>query len=915
MADIGRSLIQAQLTMGDPGPLYYVQHPGFGGHIAFADYADVTDPTNVKDPIFQYMSEGDIGWKTDCGVWNASTNSIQVPVMRVIPNPVGAVTLQPYLEQSLSTGNTQQNVDLTYFQALGSEADYWTDGWDGAYLPFHNWPLMVNLSSNDPYLPRTLQSLFDLPPQPVFAFGLWRAEPPEDMGDTSAGTMVYFSEGSDGGYVCEYGLHIPFDGEMVMYYKHGKLTDGNWRKMRVLKEGSINVRQYSQGSLRTTEKETTIVWVGWFGDKLCVSKDGFASLSAVYSTQLTDPFVYDGVHYPFGTSLMSFRSPVRFVHYGGQMGISWIPIRMAPRGIVQSPVHPLAFALEDMTTSSYLSIGPWAHLTDEPSDGALQNVIPNQYAAWVLDGQESRAAKRRYSNGLVSGHYGFDWKLQINGLTWAVDVPHHNWAGTDAKLAFPSRNPGVYYHDRACAVHRVDYWTDTELHRRTVTTANYEMEQFSGDLTTGASSASVAVDNEGGDGTMAGPFRGLHKYHAIRPVSSTPQWVNHLGEPVHPAPETIASPFQGYMYSPRSTLEGNVVATEFQFEDYITAAMGATIDGTLPPFDGWRVSTAIKWLLHYIGIGPDMYTGLTWVWDGTGWAWEELDFIEDTGERLSIGPAGKPFWKGEEGRPVVDLISEMCVYDWGAAFLCTKGTVLKGCPHCLVQRMPWGTSLGSGGYVGSHVSMGPASPGCRSWDVAWAALSGWGNGIRWRFLTSNRPHDFNRAGITSHRPFEHECSRIEVDSSETRSKHHNSVHVQGSSQLNPDDPPSVEATNWESVRGQTGTGSPSNPWGYYSLGFKQKLMLSYPWANRPDILQRIALINWMNMPWQFYANVTVPYDPLYRVGDVFTIHGSQAMHIGCDNQMFRIKGISHGGYEPTSRMNTVLKGVWIGVAP
>ena len=198
--------------------------------------------------------------------------------------------------------------------------------------------------------------------------------------------------------------------------------------------------------------------------------------------------------------------------------------------------------------------------------------------------------------------------------------------------------------------------------------------------------------------------------------------------------------------------------------------------------------------------------------------------------------------------------------------------------------------------------------------MAWAALAGWGNGVKWRFLTSNRPHDFSRAGITDHRPFEYDCSRIEVDASETKSKHYNSVHVKGSTQLNQDEPPSIEKTHWPSVRGQPEVGSASYPWGFFSLGYLKQLQLSYPWANRPDILQRVAAINWANMPWHFYANVTVPYDPFYRVGDVFTIHGSQAMHIGCDNQMFRIKGVSHGGYTPADRHNTMLKGVWIGGA-
>ena len=198
--------------------------------------------------------------------------------------------------------------------------------------------------------------------------------------------------------------------------------------------------------------------------------------------------------------------------------------------------------------------------------------------------------------------------------------------------------------------------------------------------------------------------------------------------------------------------------------------------------------------------------------------------------------------------------------------------------------------------------------------MAYAALSGWGNGVRWRFLTSNRPKDFSRAGITNHRPFEYDCSRIEVDAGEAKSRHYNSIHVKGSSQVNPNEPPSMEKTYWPSVRGQAGVGSAANPWGYYSLGSCKQLQLSYPWANRRDILYRVATVNWANMPWQFYANVTVPYDPLYRVGDVFTVHGSQAMHIGCDNQMFRVKGISHGGYDPTTKNNTVLKGVWIGAA-
>jgi hypothetical protein len=116
-------------------------------------------------------------------------------------------------------------------------------------------------------------------------------------------------------------------------------------------------------------------------------------------------------------------------------------------------------------------------------------------------------------------------------------------------------------------------------------------------------------------------------------------------------------------------------------------------DGRAPVFDGWTTRQVFQWVLDRCGV-PRVRQDL-----------------EDTGVRLSMGPAERPMWQVEHGRPWVDFLAEVARYDYNAGFFFDETeTFIKACRYCRRKRTADDVAQHSGWNA-------PACPRTPDWEL------------------------------------------------------------------------------------------------------------------------------------------------------------------------------------------------------
>jgi hypothetical protein len=939
-----RKQLVSTLDIFSPGPRYKVDYHGFGGYVGFADLEtdserglsdwSALDRLYIANDSFEGDTEGLAYGANFLAAGSCSPEELNdgiFPSLRVVPDPVNCVMLMPgvactgyhtdpypgYSTEDFTAG--YMNVDLNYFYPFGAHQDKWTDGADEQYFAWNNFPLIGNLSSADPGSPRALQSIFKLPAEPIFAFVLHRAQ----SNDYPVVTSVVFSAVDGAG---SYAYIMPEKGKPYMVYGNGTDPSGFTPLRRVSKGSGGSAGGSVDGILRAgssarEEMSATVIWIGFFGPYVAVSGDGFASISDCYWRTVGPPTVSS----PVGQLLPSAPSTVAFVHVGGQFAIAWLPLFTPDYGNVYSNVVDLPFALEDMETSDpYTHYRHWIScpMTTPVLNGAYQaesgmiriekggSVYPGAPStSRVPDGRGidfiSTLRRRTYTsfiqNASTGGGHGDDFPVHSLdpwgdlGVSRAYD--RYSLAGSGGFV-------GNYYHDQGVCLFRTDYWKNSVLTANTsrTYTRHYPLS-FSYDISKDANVADTRVDNvasESGDFSEA-PFADMQDGSVAREVQLSAIWYGGDGE----AAQTLGSipGFGGVMTEPSTSIDGAggrcKILTNIQMRDFHSMGLDVVADGTLPVFDGWYVKDSIEWLLDYMGIGNSLRTARVRTESGGSWSWGTSYSIEDLGTRLNIGPTDKPFWVIEEGRPVMDLVAEMCLYDHGAALICQGGTISKCCPHCMALRNPTSSSVN---YAPNHYSNGPYSPGCYTSDVA---LSPNGDGIFHYFTTVQGDAKF-LTYVSEYEPLKHEIFKLETQPFDL-SNYYNSVKVKGKSSVYDEEPRDAEMTDWASVHGDYTEGTT-----VVSLGRKKTLDLSYDWANTKGLRNYLCYLHYSNVAqWTKTVTITVPYDQNYHLGETFAIFGPEADTIHARNKVFRIMSVGHNNDASRAPISTTLRGRWM----
>lgn len=947
-----RKQLVSTLDIFSPGPVYKVDYHGFGGYVGFegletdserglSDWSAVNRPY-ISPVDFSMTNEEGLAYGANflaagsCGLDELADGSF--PSLRIVPDPVNCAMLIPgvasagyhtdpypgYSTEDFTVGH--MNVDLNYFRPFGAHQDAWTDGAGGQYLAWNNFPVLGNLSSEDPGLSRGLYSIFKLPAEPVFAFMLHRAQ----SNDHPVQTGISFS------YVDGYGMYvysIPAEGRPTMLFGDGASLAGYKPLRRVSKGSGGSAGGSVEGITRVgfsarEEMSETVIWIGFFGPFIAVSGDGFASISDCYWRTIGEPTASA----PVGQLLPSAPSPVAIAHVGGQFAFAWLPPFTPDYGSIYSPAIDLPFSLTDMEASEpYTHYRNWAScpMTTPMENGVYQfegGMIRTEKGGSEYPGAPSTSRctdgrgidfistlrRRTYSTSIQSTERArlpsfCDWDVYLSdpweglGVSRAYNGYENQLTETGEVI---ERSVGLYYHDQGPCLFRMDYWKNSVLTANTsrTYTRHYPLS-FSYDISKDANVADARVDNvasESGDFSEA-PFADMQDGSVAREVQLSAIWYGGDGA----AAQTLDSipGFGGTMTEPSTSIDGSggrcKILTNIQMRDFHSMGLDVVADGTLPVFDDWYVKDAIEWLLDYMGIGNSLRTSRVRTESEGSWSWGTSYSIEDLGTRLNIGTTGKPFWVIEEGRPVMDLVAEMCLYDHGAALICQGGTISKCCPHCMALRNLVSSSVN---YAPNHYSNGPYSPGCYASDVA---LSPNGDGIFHYFTTVQGDAKF-LTYVSEYEPLKHEIFKLETQPFDL-SNYYNSVKVKGKSSVYDEEPRDAEMTEWASVHGDYKEGTT-----VVSLGRKKTLELSYDWANTKGLRDYLCYLHYQNVAqWTKTVTITVPYDQNYHLGETFAIFGPEADTIHARNKVFRIMSVGHNNDASRAPISTTLRGRWI----
>lgn len=1012
MAYPTKTHVNADLRIYSPGPAYTIPYRGLGGYLSFkqheiapigVEYKSMED--YLRTPIAFDALESVIGNSCDVAYFG-NDGKMWAPTLKQVTGALGGLMLYPHLERTAShTNNTAgstadpQLIDLNCWKPMNAYDDrnvYWSDGYDGEYLAFQSWPRIIFRDGTYPEKRIGVESRFRLPAFPVFCFGLWREEyvapeiwsstveygegarvfygtkiylslesgntnnnPAATLGsswedagsrDYTVGTRVTFSiSGSESPMDFAYQLTIPMIGEMKLYHKHEDLTNGKWQQLRKI-DGNVEAASDTVGQWASGQDvKLGLIWVGWFGNMIAVSTDGFGGSTAFFSVQTSEPGMKqvgqlvddeDPTHvtaiwdaFPCGGTLPSCVSPVRIEHTGGKWEFCWVPIYCADSGLLYSAVQRTPYDLDEhideltavekepmfliYQTLGYMVPGGW----DAGAGDTLDNPTIGRQ---MLTTEETRA----YKEGIYGGYgdtsrWGFDYKLQINRGHWSSTITgDYAWSGN--VIAYPNRfaSGGTYHHDTTPVVLRVDHLLDTIIEenaeRTYVDIADANIKSVKYERGEPGGSASVGVE---GFISAAGTHAPLKSFiddsetQGIREVVLSTYTVDGAGTP---ATNLITPGFGGLTYGPEVAIQGGKVSASFQANDFLNEAMSVVLEGTIPPFDWWPVRDVVNWLLDYVGIGENQRKSTVYNYDVVDdWGFRNATTIEDLGTSLNGNTPQEPLWVGEVGRPAMDLLAEVCLYDFGAGLWCQNGAVWKGCPYCRAIRTGTGypfnaPSVDSAATLYTNHITGPTSAGCLAYDKVYAAalndvaemtIADADNGIHYRFVT-------NQSELAQNVPMYNELLSIRNVAADLKQEFYNSVEVRGASTVNPNQPIIMHKTDWPSVRGI----APAGSYDGFLLGYKKQLKLQYEWIKDTTIARWVLNSRYYNARrYRRYVDVTVPYFPDMSIGQVFSVHGAQADCAWANNQKFRIVGgvgMEYNAGQPP--LGGSCRGVWIG---
>lgn len=496
--------------------------------------------------------------------------------------------------------------------------------------------------------PMRAESRFKLPRNPIFCVALSRGEPNRDHEEDAYVAIEFGCTATTG-----YALVLPFrepaylakyhTETQIEYYEDERgtypvtVTNDLWLK---LPESEQSIRLPSAEGYARGER--AFVWIGVIGGKLVTSCDGFNTDVNVWGPES-------------GESVWVHEGGLRIEGRGCEFQFSYFPCRMFGARIISAEM-PAGYATQ-------LATGEIAEL-ELPS--AAQWRLYNEQGD-MLDEDEN-------GNALVS----VEDVAPESDSTWT-----RQW---DLNVR-PRRFTSVFT-DRDGLARQLYHWLSPQVsqvvhgQRAKCAAASLEADDS---LT---EDAVASLRGEHGDGSEAGRF-GLGVDNALgaqkalgsrRLLELSVGWRVLVDEQEQ---GSLSQVFSGYSLEPVMGVRSAAgTYMEVPLSNDMLRLAEMKVDGRVPAFDGWTVWGAIRWILGRCGI-PD----------------EKMD-LEDLGTVLPV-KAREHLWKPEKGRLWLDVVADLCQYDFNAGlWFDDSGTVIKGCRYCRSKRTNSDSALDS--HVQKH---------------------------------------------------------------------------------------------------------------------------------------------------------------------------------------------------------------------
>ncbi|MGD8238886.1 MAG: hypothetical protein PVH68_10055, partial [Armatimonadota bacterium] len=496
--------------------------------------------------------------------------------------------------------------------------------------------------------PMLAESRFALPRNPIFCVALARGEPHGDH-QTDAYVAIEFGCTATTGYA----LVLPFrepaylaqyhTQEQVEYYEDERgtmpvtVTSNVWLK---LPESEQSIRLPSAEGYARGER--AFVWIGVIGGKLVTSCDGFNTDVNVWGPES-------------GDSVWVHEGGLRVEGRGCEFSFSYFPCRMFGARVLGAEV-PAGYATQLATGEigelELPSAAQWRLHTEQgdPIDDnengdplvSVEDVPPESGGTWTRQWDLNLRPRRSTSSFIDRG--GLSRELHHWRSAQVSQVVH----GQRAKCSEAALPSDASLTEDDLAALRGEYDNGREAGR-----------------------FHLGVDNALGAQTALGSRRLCELSVGWRVLVDGQEQ------------GSLSQVFGGYSLEPvmgTRSAAGTHMAVPLGNDMLRLAEMKA--DGRVPAFDGWTVWGAIRWILGRCGI-PD----------------EKMD-LEDLGTVLPV-KAREHLWKPEKGRLWLDVLADLCEYDFNAALWFDEGgTAVKGCRYCRSKRTNGDPALDS--HVQKH---------------------------------------------------------------------------------------------------------------------------------------------------------------------------------------------------------------------
>ena len=770
--------------------------------------------------------------------------------------------------------NRNHYTDLNYFDFIGHSSTFnrWRDGYDGEYMRYLDATqvLMYNSYGPDgdiaqPNKTSGLQSRFKYPPNPVICLAIIRNAPPAVQTATmDLSTNIWFGYTPDTSFV----LNIPYEHPPSLYVRHAQHTNNQFVRIQQMGGGDSPIR-LGDMSYRG-EASPRQLWIAAMAGGIAVSEDAFESVR-FFPLRWWEPTAED----PYGSTVWVPGAPVAVTHNAGQWALCVSPVKMPPLGVIQGPVEETPYDI----------VGPWYYTIALPS--LLMRHQPVRDSNGVIFEDPDTGYKgivvgecTLNPNGLVPDSFsripadrmGYEWRATINAVQSTS-----SFVGSGGSTANPSTGALSFVTMVSPLLFDVIYRQPAICQAAAAGTPSAKApKSFTiqrGDQLT--ATGSVEIDNQ------LGQEKELAGSEMPRPITAMGYALDPDGVTIYPEEESSRALLSGYAI-PRSSAEEGKSTLQMDFYGVgQLLADGKRLSDTFP-LDGLGVWHSLLYAVAWAGIRP-----------------VQCNF-ENLGTYLNAGPWDKElYWYTDSAENLVNLIEEICVYDWNAHFWEGEdGRLWKGCRWCRTLRTP--------SDVATHFGAGAASPGCLAADLLTAPEGG--GGVHFKFFTGTNFK--NESGVTDTNYGE--LIAIEKPSLDVENNYYNCVRVKGPVYGRTRDSQTFDYTDWYSV---FGVNPHPDDWGY-SLGRKKSLERTYGWAVTRALRQMVAYCLWDEYRVRpEYRTIVVPWLPEIVRGCVVRVYGNVAEQHGMTDKHYRVTGYSHAPTHRTRERATTLTLQFMRTAP